>query len=175
MLVTKTHFGFWIDFHGIFSPYYGSQWLPSIVWLPTFFKIHVYSFLFNRRKKLIPVWNNLSMSTWWQDFRFWTNCPFKWWCVNNLLHACFWVCSAVTRPCEWVTVLDSGQTGVMFQHCVVCGLHVRIFSWNTLAVTVCSRPFLSLPYEMRRCLMLVRSDQILLCWLEGGTPTGSLQ
>jgi len=35
--------------------YYGSQWLLSTVWLPTFFKI--YYFVFNRRKKLISVWS----------------------------------------------------------------------------------------------------------------------
>ncbi len=29
--------------------YYGGQWLPAIVWLPTFSKIS--SFVFNRRKK----------------------------------------------------------------------------------------------------------------------------
>jgi len=33
--------------------YYRSQWLPSIVWLPTFLKIS--SFEFNRRKKIIGL------------------------------------------------------------------------------------------------------------------------
>ncbi len=28
-----------IDFYGIEKRYYGSQWLPLTVWLPTFFKI----------------------------------------------------------------------------------------------------------------------------------------
>ncbi len=37
-----------IDVHSIFFPYYGSQWLPATVWLPTFFKIS--SFVFNRRE-----------------------------------------------------------------------------------------------------------------------------
>jgi len=40
--------------------YYGSQWGPSTVWLPTFFKIS--SFVFSRRKKFIQVWNNLRVS-----------------------------------------------------------------------------------------------------------------
>jgi len=33
------------------------QWGPATGWLPTFFKI--FSFLFNWRKKLIQVWNNM--------------------------------------------------------------------------------------------------------------------
>jgi len=37
--------------------YYGSQWDPLTVWLPTFFKIS--SFEVGRRKKFIQVWNNL--------------------------------------------------------------------------------------------------------------------
>ncbi len=49
-----------IELNSIFSPYYGSQWLPAIVWLPTFFKIS--SFVFNKRKKVIHVWNNLSLN-----------------------------------------------------------------------------------------------------------------
>jgi len=40
-----------------FYSYYGSQWGPSTVWLPTFFKM--YSFVFGRRKKFIQDWNNL--------------------------------------------------------------------------------------------------------------------
>jgi len=39
-----------IDFHRG-KKYYRSQWMPSTVWLPTFFKI--YSFVFNRGEKLI--------------------------------------------------------------------------------------------------------------------------
>jgi len=37
MLVTK-QFLVPIDFHCIFFPYYGSQWGPATIWLPTFFK-----------------------------------------------------------------------------------------------------------------------------------------
>ncbi len=33
-----------------------SQWLPSILWKPTFFK--TYYFVFSRKKKRIRVWNN---------------------------------------------------------------------------------------------------------------------
>jgi len=36
---------------------YGSQWGPSTVWLPTFFKIP--SFMFSKRNKRMHVWNNL--------------------------------------------------------------------------------------------------------------------
>ncbi len=39
------------EFHGIFSPYYGSQWVPETVWLPAFFRIS--SFVLNRPKKLL--------------------------------------------------------------------------------------------------------------------------
>jgi len=35
----------------LFSPYYGSQWCPSTVWLPIFYKIS--SFVFSRRNKFI--------------------------------------------------------------------------------------------------------------------------
>jgi len=41
------------------SKYYRSQWLPSAVWLQTFFKIS--PFMLNRRKKLIQVWNKWSV------------------------------------------------------------------------------------------------------------------
>jgi len=46
-----------IDFHSIFFSYYGSQWGPSNVWLPTCFKIS--SFVLNRRKKLLQVLEQL--------------------------------------------------------------------------------------------------------------------
>ncbi len=36
----------------------------STVWLPTFFQIS--SFVFNRRKKLLQVWNDIRVSKWWQ-------------------------------------------------------------------------------------------------------------
>jgi len=39
----------------LFFTYYGSQWLLSTVWLPTFFKIS--SFVYSRRPKFIQVWN----------------------------------------------------------------------------------------------------------------------
>ncbi len=37
-----------IDFHGMGKKYNESQWVPSTVWLPTFFKISY--FMSNRRK-----------------------------------------------------------------------------------------------------------------------------
>jgi len=43
----------------LWEQYYGSQWVPSTIYLTTFFKI---SFMFSRRKKLIQVWNNVSVS-----------------------------------------------------------------------------------------------------------------
>ncbi len=43
---------------------YGSRWLPSTVWLPTFFKIS--PFVLNR------VWNR---SKWWQNFHVWWTVP----------------------------------------------------------------------------------------------------
>jgi len=50
-----------IDFHRIFFFfYYGSQWCQTTVWFQSFFKIA--SFVFSRRKKLIQVCNNLSVS-----------------------------------------------------------------------------------------------------------------
>ncbi len=49
----------------------GSQWGPSTFWLPAFFKIS--SFIFNIRKKLIQVWNDMRVSKWWQNLIFaWT-------------------------------------------------------------------------------------------------------
>ncbi len=33
--------------------------------------------MFNRRKKLTQVWNNLRMSKWWYNFHFCVNYPFK--------------------------------------------------------------------------------------------------
>ncbi len=53
---------YWL--HSIF----GSQWLPTNVWLPTFFKIS--SFVLNGRKKLMRVRK-------WQNLNFWVNYPFK--------------------------------------------------------------------------------------------------
>ncbi len=48
----------------------GSQWRPDIVWLSTLFKM---SSLFNGRKKLIQIWNNLNASLWLQfSFIAWT-------------------------------------------------------------------------------------------------------
>ncbi len=45
-----------IDLNSMVGKNYGSQWLPSTVWLPTFFKIS--SFVFDRRKKFMQVWYN---------------------------------------------------------------------------------------------------------------------
>ncbi len=38
--------------------------------------------MFNRRKKLIQVWNNLRLSKWWQNCHFW---------VNGHLNVCHWL------------------------------------------------------------------------------------
>ncbi len=59
----------------VFFSYYGSQWCPKTAWLQTFFRIS--SFVFNRTKKFIQVWNYLSVSKWWQNFHLWVNYPFK--------------------------------------------------------------------------------------------------
>ncbi len=40
------------------------------------------SFVFNIRKKLIQVWNDMRVSKWWQHFHFWVNYSFKY-CKNN--------------------------------------------------------------------------------------------
>ncbi len=53
-----------IDLHSIFPPYYGSQWIPSTVWLLTFFKMS--SFVLKIRNKPMQVWNNLKVSKEWQ-------------------------------------------------------------------------------------------------------------
>ncbi len=50
------------DLPSFISPYCGSQWLPSTVWLPAFFKIS--SFLFNRTKKPIQTSEVSKVLTW---------------------------------------------------------------------------------------------------------------
>ncbi len=54
--------------------YYGYQWEPETVWLPTLLMIS--SVVFCRRKKLIELWNNLRVNK-WQDCHFWVHWPFK--------------------------------------------------------------------------------------------------
>ncbi len=51
--------------HTIVIFHYGSQWLPSTVWLPKFLKI--YFFVLNRRTKLTQILQNMRLS----------NCPFN--------------------------------------------------------------------------------------------------
>ncbi len=46
----------------------------TTVWSPAFFKISY--FVFNIRKKLKQVWNDMRVSR-WQNFHFWMNCPFN--------------------------------------------------------------------------------------------------
>jgi len=46
-----------IDFHSLINFYYGSQWGPSTVWLPTFFKI--YYFVCVREKEIHTVLEEL--------------------------------------------------------------------------------------------------------------------
>ncbi len=75
-------------------------------------------------------------------FRFWANCPFKLWCVNNLLHACLWVCSAVIRPCEWVTALTADRLVWCFNTVLtVCGLRVGFFSWKHVGCDILLKAF----------------------------------
>ncbi len=68
---------FWrnVDFLG--NKYYGSQWRPSTLWLPAFFKSSFFSiFFFNIRKKPTQVWNDVNdqnrtfsftVPGWWND------------------------------------------------------------------------------------------------------------
>ncbi len=67
---------FWgtIDFSIVGKQYCGSQWCPRTALFPTFFRIS--SFVF-RTKTFIRVWNYLRVCTWWQNFDFWMNHPFK--------------------------------------------------------------------------------------------------
>ncbi len=74
-------FGIWYIWY--FFPCYGSLWEPSTVWLPLFLKIS--SFVFNRIKKLIQVWNNLRVSKWWQNFNFWWTIPLNSHCLYNFV------------------------------------------------------------------------------------------
>ncbi len=59
----------------LYEKNYRSRWLPSTVWFPTFFKIS--SIVFNRRDKLLQVWNNMRESKLWHHFHFCMNYPFK--------------------------------------------------------------------------------------------------
>ncbi len=89
------------------------------VWLHTFFKMS--SFMYNRRKKLIQVWNSLIVSKWWQKYNFWVNFHFnlhlKWshfilrsnshinydFCLNKLLICCLLIVSyGVVKFRYWV-------------------------------------------------------------------------
>ncbi len=56
-----------IDFH--------SRERNTMDGLPVFFQIS--SFMFNTRKKLIQVWNDMRVSKWSQKFHFWVNYSFK--------------------------------------------------------------------------------------------------
>ncbi len=49
---------------------------PSTVWL-IFFKIS--SFMFNIRKKLKQVWNDMRVTKWWQILHFGWTIPLIWW------------------------------------------------------------------------------------------------
>jgi len=76
--------------------YYGSQWVWSTVWLPTFFKIS--SFVFNRRKKLIQVWNNSRVSKWCHNLHvFGWSVPLK---ISSLLYPKFSNCSNILNFVE---------------------------------------------------------------------------
>lgn len=65
---------------------FGSQRVPSNVWLPIFFKISY--FMSNRRKKLIQNWN-LRVSKWWH-FIFWgVNYPYNYIFMCNFIVTSF--------------------------------------------------------------------------------------
>jgi len=83
-----------------FEKYYGSQWGPSTLWLPIFFKIS--SFVFSRRKKFKKVWNNLRVSKWLQ------NCPLNF-SFNLICNQHFSQCSA------FLDYLISGQKKVSWE------------------------------------------------------------
>ncbi len=63
-----------IDFHCIISPYYRSQWLPSTIWLPTFFKISSFGLMLaiDFHSILFPYHGSL-----WLTSTFWLPTFFK--------------------------------------------------------------------------------------------------
>jgi len=67
-----------------------SQLVAWTGWLPTFSKS---SFVFNRRHKIIQVWNN--MSKWWQNVNFWV-IPVRVFSIINHTDVFFFVCVIMT-------------------------------------------------------------------------------
>ncbi len=94
------------------------------VWLSTSFTIS--SFVFNRTKKLIQIWNSLRVSK-WQNFHFWVNYPFK----VKTYDGCsvsFWFDiihnSVRFQHCTWV-VLRKGRWAAVY--CEVHGTPQKSF------------------------------------------------
>ncbi len=56
-----------------------SQWGPVLFWTPLTFIAWTNSFSSSivLQKKVIPFWNDMRVSKWWQKFHVWVNCPFK--------------------------------------------------------------------------------------------------
>ncbi len=84
---TSMSFFLLLNTKGDISRNVGNQTVSGPCWLPYYFCPHHWSqqhtfckisyFMFNRRKKIIQVWNNLRVSKWWQNFHFWVNYLFK--------------------------------------------------------------------------------------------------
>ncbi len=51
-----------IDFHYMERKYYGSQWLPSTVWLQAFFKLYFVCVCVQKKKDNYK-WNNMRVMT----------------------------------------------------------------------------------------------------------------
>ncbi len=52
--------------------------------------------------KFFQVWNNMSISKWWQNFQFWLNYPFKDFSVSE-------ECSGDSRPTKLFLKVICGQ------------------------------------------------------------------
>ncbi len=63
------------DFHSISFPIMEVNGDKQLFGSSKLFKISY--FVFNIRKKLIKVWNDMRVSKWWQNFHFWVNYPFN--------------------------------------------------------------------------------------------------
>ncbi len=75
--------------------YYGSQWLPSTVWLPSFFKISYFCVQLKKKKKLIQVWNKRRVSKLWQNCNFWVNSLFNS-SIREMLVSNLWIFCSIT-------------------------------------------------------------------------------
>ncbi len=64
-----------IHFHSIYFPTMEVNGDQQLFGSSKLFKIS--SFVFNIKKRLIQVWNDMRVSKWWQNFHFWVNYSFK--------------------------------------------------------------------------------------------------